>query len=202
MKIFQPSKLFRLIYPGLYREPQREPTVYLTFDDGPCPDTTPTILEILKRHNVRATFFCVGHNAECYPQLLNSILTEGHHVGNHTMQHDDGWKTPLPLYLASISEADRLIKSRLFRPPHLHLTPCQHREIRRAGYRIVLSDIMCYDWEPQRSPTDIQQTITRYVRNGSIIVLHDSVKASARVLPALDGIICRLKSDGYTFDTL
>lgn len=202
MHIYQPKFILRLLFPAIYRIPQEEPTIYLTFDDGLCPETTPQILETLRLHGVKATFFCVGNNVKNNYQLFEQILNEGHQVGNHTMRHTDAWIIKAEQLIECVTEAAVYIQSKLFRPPHGHLTPRQAYMLRQRGYKIVLWDVICYDWDKKRSPRDIFNSIRHYTRNGSVIVLHDSVKAAPRVIPILDQIIAWLKSKGYKFDTL
>lgn len=168
----------------------------------PCSETTEHILDTLKKHNVKATFFCVGRNVIQNYNLFNRIIDEGHQVGNHTMNHTDAWKQSKDELLESVTEAAIHIQSRLFRPPHGHLTPLQARHLRKRGYRTVLWDVICYDWDKQLNPDRIIRTVQQYTRNGSIILLHDSVKAAPRTLPALDSIISWLKSEGYEFGLL
>jgi len=178
-----------------------ERTVYLTFDDGPCPTTTPQILEILRRYQLKATFFCVGDNVRKYPELFEQIKCEGHHVGNHTMYHLKGFGTSTEDYCNDVAEADAFIHSRLFRPPYGRVKPAQLKEIRK-NYTVVMWDVITRDYNPKLSPEKIVRIVKKYARNGSIIVFHDSKKSSANTLSALPQAIEALLVKGFSFSQL
>jgi peptidoglycan/xylan/chitin deacetylase (PgdA/CDA1 family) len=182
--------------------PTKEKIIYLTFDDGPVPEVTPKVLDILKRHNAKATFFCVGDNIRKYPELYKRLLDEGHNVGNHTMHHSKGFYTNTNDYLNEIDECAALVGNNLFRPPHGLITPRQNAMLKNKGYKIIQWDVITYDWDNNHTTKDILNIIKRYTRNGSIIVMHDSEKAAPRVLEVLEDIIIELKQEGYKLATL
>ena len=200
--MYQPPKILHLLCPAEYRIPTAGREVYLTFDDGPCPETTPTILDILRQHNVKATFFCVGDNIVKHPELFAQIKAEGHQVGNHTMHHSKGFYTNTNDYLNEIDECATLVGNNLFRPPHGLITPRQNAMLKNKGYKIIQWDVITYDWDSDHTPEKILNTIKQYTRNGSIIVMHDSEKAAPRVLEVLEDIIIWLKQEGYKLTTL
>lgn len=200
--MYQPNKILRLLCPAEYRIKSAGHAVYLTFDDGPCPETTPQILDILQRHDVKATFFCVGDNIIQHPELFARIKAEGHQVGNHTMHHSKGFYTNTNDYLNEIDECAALVGNNLFRPPHGLITPRQNSMLRNKGYKIVQWDVITYDWDSKRTPNDILSIVKRYTRSGSIIVLHDSIKSAPRTLQILEDIILWLKTTGYELKTL
>ena len=107
--MYHPPKILRILNPAVYKIKTAEPTVYLTFDDGPCAETTPKILNILEKYNSKATFFCVGDNIHKYPDLFDKIKTKGHQVGNHTMHHSKGFYTNTNDYINEIDECSILI---------------------------------------------------------------------------------------------
>ena len=185
-----------------------QPCVYLTFDDGPIPEVTPTILAILRHYNVKATFFQVGENIHKYPQVAQLVQEEGHQVGNHTYNHLQGLKSTTRDYLANTAcfpNRESLIENRtskLFRPPHGLAKPSQLRALRHQGYRIVLWDVITYDYERQRTAEKIVRTVRRYIRPGSIILFHDSLKSAHCTPAALPQVIEYLLSQGYAFCTL
>ena len=202
MKLYQPNKLLRLLCPAIYQIETNEKVVYLTFDDGPCSNTTKKILEILRRQKVKATFFCVGDNITSQPELFAQIKAEGHQIGNHTMHHSKGFYTNTNDYLNEIDECAALVGNNLFRPPHGLITPRQNAMLKNKGYKIIQWDVITYDWDNNHTTKDILNIIKRYTRNGSIIVMHDSEKAAPRILEVLEDIIIELKQEGYKLATL
>jgi peptidoglycan/xylan/chitin deacetylase (PgdA/CDA1 family) len=188
--------------PAVYRIPTVEREVYLTFDDGPCIETTPIIIDILRKHNVKATFFCVGDNILKHPELFAQIKAEGHQVGNHTMHHSKGFYTNTNDYINEIDECAALIGNNLFRPPHGLITPRQNAMLRNKRYKIIQWDVITYDWDKRHSADRVFEVIKRYSRPGSIIVMHDSQKAAARTLEILEDSIIWLKQQGYILKTL
>ncbi len=193
MLIERPPLLYRLLFPeALWRlNRRRRRVVYLTFDDGPIPEQTPWVLDILDRYGVKATFFMVGDN----------VRRRGHSVGNHTMHHLQGMKVATDRYLADVAEADALIDSTLFRPPHGIMRWKQSRAL-RARYNIIMYDLVTRDYSAKLSPDEVVANVRRYARNGSIIVFHDSLKAAPNMRPALPQAIEWLLSQGYEFEPL
>ena len=200
--MYQPNKILKLLCPAEYRIKSAGHAVYLTFDDGPCPETTPEILKILQKHNAKATFFCVGDNILKHPELFTQIKAEDHQVANHTMHHSKGFYTNTNDYLNEIDECAALIGNNLFRPPHGLITPRQNSMLRNKNYKIIQWDVITYDWDHKHTPKDILNIIKRYTRPGSIIVLHDSLKTAPRTLKILENIIIWLKTEGYELKTL
>lgn len=202
MLIEQPPRIYRWFFPGTYWRipaPQGEPkSVYLTFDDGPIPEMTPWILETLNKYKIKATFFCVGENVKQYPALYNSLLENGHLVGNHTFNHIQGIKYQSKKYIRNIAEAAKYIESDWFRPPHGHMRFPQLFRLRKL-FRIMMWDVVTRDYSPYITANDVLNNIKRYTRNGSIIVFHDSLKASGRIEEALPKAIEWLLQEGYQF---
>lgn len=203
MLIERPPSLYRLLFPeALWRLKRKgRRVVYLTFDDGPIPEVTPWVLDELDRHGVKATFFLVGDNVRRHPELLEEIKRRGHSYGNHTMHHLQGLKSSRLGYMRDITEADALIDSPLFRPPHGLLWGGQAKAIKRK-YNLVMYDLITRDYSRKLSPEQVYANVRRYVRNGSIIVFHDSLKAEANMKYALPRAIRWLKKQGYEFDVL
>ena len=203
MLIERPPLLYRLLFPeALWRlNRRRRRVVYLTFDDGPIPEQTPWVIDILDRYGVKATFFMVGDNVRRHPGLLEEVRRRGHSVGNHTMHHLQGMKVATDRYLADVAEADALIDSTLFRPPHGIMRWKQSRAL-RARYNIIMYDLVTRDYSAKLSPDEVVANVRRYARNGSIIVFHDSLKAAPNMRPALPQAIEWLLSQGYEFEPL
>lgn len=202
MTLYQPPKILKLLSPATYQIPTTEREIYLTFDDGPCAETTHIILEILRKHNTKATFFCVGDNIINHPELFAQIKAEGHQVANHTMHHSKGFYTNTNDYINEIDECAALVGNNLFRPPHGLITPRQNAMLRNKGYKIIQWDVITYDWDTKHTTNDILNIIKQYTRPGSIIAMHDSIKAAPRTLQVLDNIITWLKSQNYKIKTL
>lgn len=200
MFIEQPPLLYRLLFPeAIWRiKRHRRKVVYLTFDDGPIPEVTPWVLDLLDQHDVKATFFVVGDNVRRHPELLEQIRQRGHSWGNHTMHHLQGFKVTSRRYLRDISEADRLVRSPLYRPPHGLMRWAQARVL-KEHYNIIMHDVVSRDYSNKLSPAEVIENIKRYTRNGSIIVFHDSLKAERNMRAALPEAIRWIKSQGYEF---
>ena len=204
MLIEQPPHLYRMLFPNAVwriEDPARK-TVYLTFDDGPIPEVTPWVLDLLDGYGVKATFFCVGDNVRKYPEVYRQVIEKGHHTGNHTFHHLQGWKHSLGKFLDNARQAKELIDSPLFRPPHGHLGMNQCRKLQDAGYRIIMWDVVTRDYSPHMTPNGVLNVVKNYTRNGSIIVFHDSLKSEVNMKGALPRAIEWLQQNGYEFKTI
>lgn len=193
--------LFRWIYPSLeWKGNAANKTIYLTFDDGPHPVATPFVLDLLKQHNIKATFFCIGKNVQRYPQIYQRILAEGHQTGNHTQDHRNGWKTSREDYLENIFTATQYIDASLFRPPYGRITRAQIKAVQQQfAYRIIMWDVLSGDFDTQLQPEKCWHQVKKAVRPGSIIVFHDSEKAWPRMQYALPKTIDHFLAQGYQF---
>lgn len=200
MLIEQPPLLYRLLFPeAVWRIKRRgRKAVYLTFDDGPVPEVTPWVLDVLDRMGVKATFFMVGDNVRRHPELLEEVRRRGHSYGNHTMHHLQGMKVRGVTYLRDIREADGLIDSCLFRPPHGIMRWGQARAIKRH-FNIVMYDLVTRDYNNRLTPEQVLNNVKRYARTGSIIVFHDSLKAWKNMHQVLPDAIRWLQNQGYEF---
>jgi len=202
MFIEQLPKVVRCIYKGvLWRKDPLEKKIYLTFDDGPIPEVTPWVLDVLDTYGIKATFFCVGENVVRYPELYRAIVERGHRTGNHTYNHVRGLLRNTKAYLANIELARKYIDSDLFRPPHGDMKWIQLRKLRKQ-YQVVQWDVISRDYNPELKPEEVLEIVKRYARNGSIIVFHDSIKAERNMKYAMPKAIDFLKAQGFAFDTL
>ncbi|MCS6935559.1 MAG: polysaccharide deacetylase family protein [Chitinophagales bacterium] len=205
----QPPALLRWIFKDcLWRVATDDKILHLTFDDGPQPGITDYVLDLLKEHNARATFFCIGSHITANPLLYKRIINEGHTAGNHTQHHLNGWSTSSPVYYndikactATMHKHGALPREALFRPPYGKLTFGQYLHIRRS-YRIVMWDVICYDFLPAVSGEEVLRYVLRYSRNGSIVVMHDSHKAAEKVRYALPRLLRHFTDKGYKFAAL
>jgi len=189
--------LFRRIFPSKrWHFSSSENNIYLTFDDGPIPEVTPWVLELLKENNLKATFFCIGDNVRKHPQIFQQIIDAGHRVGNHTMHHLNGWKTSTENYLANIKEAKTYISSSLFRPPYGKLSRSQTRKINKE-FNIIMWSHLTYDFDATADMDVSFKKITNTLKPGSIIVFHDSLKAEKQLKIILPKMIDWMKNNNF-----
>jgi peptidoglycan/xylan/chitin deacetylase (PgdA/CDA1 family) len=195
----------RRMYSGLvWRVPVREKVLYLSFDDGPQPEATSFVLDLLKQYGARATFFCIGKNVQEYPLLYKRILLEGHRVGNHTQHHLNGWKVSDKEYLEDVHAAARSIDSHLFRPPYGRVGLFQSSLLRGAPlhYKIIMWEVLSADFDGRLSAEECARNVIRHARPGSIVVFHDSEKAWGRLRGALPVVLEHFSGLGYRFEGL
>lgn len=177
---------------------RNEHSVYLTFDDGPIPESTPFILKTLRDFDAHATFFMVGDNVRKHPDLYRQIVAEGHQVGNHTYHHLGGFKHFAKTYIDDTERANDLIGAHLFRPPHGCMSHAEYLWLKRS-YRIVMWDLVTRDYSKWLTADDVFDNVRRYARNGSIITFHDSLKSIDKLHTALPRSLQWLKDEGYEF---
>lgn len=181
--------------------PTQEKVMYLTFDDGPIPEVTPEVLDILKTHKAKATFFCVGTNAEQHPEILERLAVEGHSIGNHTFSHANGWNSSQFAYLRDYQRCQEILGTSLFRPPYGRIKRQQVQALKRKT-RIIMWDVLSGDWDAKVSPEQCLQNVTKHAKAGSIIVFHDSLKARSNVLYALPRFLAHFGAQGYRFESI
>ena len=199
MFIEQPAKWLRWLFPkAIWRMDPTEKAVYLTFDDGPIPEATPFILDTLREHGIKATFFMVGDDVRKYPELFERIKAEGHQVGNHTFNHLGAFKHWTLTYIMNTKKANDLIGAHLFRPPHGLMRWSEYYWLRKK-YKIVMWDLVTRDYSKWLTAEEVLDNVKRYARNGSIITFHDSLKSIEKLRTALPASIQWLKQEGYAF---
>jgi len=206
------SPLFvRLLFKNfLWKVNTDEKTIYLTFDDGPTPKITDWVLDQLNKFNAKATFFCIGKNIEAYPEIFKRVLKEGHTIGNHTLTHVKGWQSKKSAYINNVLEAQSIIdihsenniKDRQFRPPYGKITFAQAKALRKLNYNIVMWHVVAYDWDKSILPENCLKNIVDNAIPGSIVVLHDSIKAFPNLEIILPQALKYFSELGYQFKAL
>jgi len=194
------------------RRQTNEKVMYLTFDDGPLPNITEFVLDELQKYDAKATFFCIGSNVEKHPDVFKKLVLQGHSIGNHTQRHLIGWETPNDVYLADILEAEKAINSQisdsittpvnLFRPPYGKISKQQGKILKERGYNIIMWDVIAKDWLESIKPKQCLQNIIKNAKNGSIVVLHDSIKASRNVHYVLPRLLEHFSKKGFKFEAI
>lgn len=196
--LYQFPTWLQSLYRGVvWRKDTSSKVVYITFDDGPIPECTPEVLRILSHYGVKATFFMVAENAERHPELLERVRAAGHTIGNHTYHHMRGCKSCTHEYVADAKRGAEILQTNLFRPPHGRMRWSQKKALLEAGYTIYLWDVLTHDYNARYSVEQMLSVVKRYTRNGSIIVLHDSLKSKDRMLKLLPMMIEWLQAEGY-----
>ncbi len=194
-------KLIQRLYPErIWAFSRSSNSVYLTFDDGPIPEVTPWVLDELKKHNAKATFFCIGENVQKHPEIFKRIITEGHAVGNHTFNHLMGTKTETSTYIENILLAEALIDSKLFRPPYGKISSKQAKILQQKGFKIVMWDIISYDFDANICEEECLQNVLKNTKPGSVVVFHDSLKAEKNLRFVLPKVLEFIKSQQLTCD--
>lgn len=194
--------LIKKIYPELvWHVPTSKRKIYLTFDDGPIPEVTPFVLQQLKTFNAKATFFCVGDNVEKNSGIYNDIINAGHATGNHTHQHLNGWFTKNQTYIDSVSQCSNFVTSNLFRPPYGRMTRKQIKAL-SPFYKIIMWDVLSCDYDKDVSQEKVLQNVLKNTAAGSIIVMHDSLKAKENLQFALPKILEHYTKAGFVFEKL
>lgn len=178
-----------------------EKVIYLTFDDGPHETATSFVLNILKKHNAKATFFCIGKNVQLHPEIYERIINEGHSVGNHTFNHLNGWKVNDENYLSDIKNASAVIQSKLFRPPYGRIKKSQVK-ILQPNYNIIMWSVLSGDFDVNLSPQKCLNNVIKNTAKGSIVVFHDSAKAMERLAFALPKTLEYFSEKGYVFKSI
>ncbi|HVM87884.1 MAG TPA: polysaccharide deacetylase family protein [Puia sp.] len=195
--------LLKKIYSScIWDIPSNEKKIYLSFDDGPHPEATTFALDELKKHGAKATFFCIGKNVAEYPGIYKRILEEGHRAGNHTHNHLNGWKTSDDMYFRNIGEAKKYIDSNLFRPPYGRIKNFQVAYLQKAGFKIIMWDVLSADFDENLSGQHCSRNIIKNAGRNSIIVFHDSQKAFDRMKIALPETLRFFKEKEYSFEVI
>lgn len=196
---------FPLFGDSIHRVDTRERVVALTFDDGPHPRHTPRMLDLLDRHQVKATFFMMGRNVERHPDVVLQVLARGHEVGNHSYSH------PRLVFMApgrvrhEISRTDALLRSLgvtgdiHFSPPHGSKFVVLPYVLTQMGKLSVLSDVDVEEWKRPPAAVMVRSALEQ-VRPGSVMQFHDPL--GEETLKAVDQVVTRLLAQGYRFERI
>jgi len=206
LKVKTPWLVKKTFRSYVWNIPSKEKVIYLTFDDGPTPEITEKVLDILAQYEAKATFFCVGKNVAANPIIYQRIINEDHAIGNHTYNHLKGWKNDNATYINDIEKTQEVLNSKLttynsklFRPPYGKLKPSQGKALQKRAYKIILWDVLARDWDNTISKESVLNNIINNTENGSIVVLHDSIKASKNMLYALPKTLEYFSKKGFIF---
>lgn len=202
-----PSIFMRFFSEYIWRFSLEKKEIYLTFDDGPTPEITEFVLDELKKYNAKATFFCIGKNIKNHSKIFNDIILDGHAIGNHTNNHLNGWKTEKETYLNNIIKCDNTIKQfskttiteKLFRPPYGKIRKSEAKEILKNGYKIIMWTVLSADFDTTISKEKCLNNVLKNTKKGSIIVFHDSVKASEKLRFVLPKVLDYYAKKGFKF---
>jgi len=202
MYLVKTPHFIQTLFPNfVWKMSPKEKTIYLTFDDGPVPEVTPWVLDVLEAYNAKATFFCVGENVKKNPSILTDIIDKGHAVGSHTFNHLNGWSTDNIKYYHNVRRGAFEVKSELFRPPYGRLMPQQAMFLQRH-YNIVMWDVLSGDFDPMISKETCLNNVISNASEGSIVVFHDSQKASEKLQYALPKALEHFAAEGYNFKAI
>jgi len=185
--------------------------VYLTFDDGPTLKVTEFVLDTLKAYNAKATFFCIGKNIENHPEIFKKIINRGHTVGNHSQNHLNGWKVNTDLYIKNVEKCQDVLDNlqtqnsklkKLFRPPYGKIKKSQAKTLLSKGYKIIMWTILSGDFDLKTAKEKCLKNVINNTTKGSIVVLHDSVKAYSHLKYTLPKVLDYFTEKGYVFKAL
>lgn len=217
-------KFIQRIFPErVWAFPNHKKEVYLTFDDGPISEVTPWVLSVLKKHQAKATFFCIGENIKKYPEIFQQLISEGHSFGNHTFNHLNGWKSITKKYIENCVAFEDILRyalndnlnsnhkpkpsnpnfalltqnSKLFRPPYGRISSKQAKTLQQKEYKIIMWDVLSADFDQNISEEKCLKNVISNLQNGSIIVFHDSLKAEKKIRFVLPRVLEYLDENGY-----
>jgi peptidoglycan/xylan/chitin deacetylase (PgdA/CDA1 family) len=196
-----PPKFIRSIFSSvLWNIHTEEKVLYLTFDDGPNPKTTPWIVDELKKYNAFGTFFCVGENMKKYPDMIKLLNQNKHTVSSHGYYHINGWFSNTKKYVDNCLKGVELTNNNLFRPPHGKLKLSQYYKLKNK-VKLVLWDVLSYDFNAS-SANDCVNNIITHSKKGSIIVFHENEKSENTMKESLSQILLHYSKKGFVFKNI
>ena len=204
MRFYKNPKWFRRIFPDAIWDFSfnKDKVLYLTFDDGPDPETTPNLLKLLASYDAKATFFCSASNAQDHPELIRQIIAEGHQIGNHGLHHLNGWQSSKEEYLKDVTDSQKIIDSNLFRPPYGKLKPGQFKAIKAMGLKVVFWSVMSYDFDESQSSEQMTSKMKQLCEAGDIVVFHDKKPCQKKLMESLPHLLEFWTKEGYQFRSL
>lgn len=203
MHIYRIPRIFPLLFPKWkWSGNSGEKAVYITFDDGPHPVITPWVIEKLTEFNACATFFCVGENAQKFPEIVKMIEENGHKTGNHTYNHLKGWEKSDDIYVQNVKKASANLPGNLFRPPYGRIRLSQAKKLQQLGYNIIMWSLLSCDYDPKLNRGKSLHKLIKHTKNGSIVVFHDSEKAFENLKFLLPAYLEFLKNKGFEMRAL
>lgn len=203
----------RALYPNfLWRIPTKEKEIFLTFDDGPIPEITEFVLEELNKYQAKATFFCIGENIKKHPNIFQKLVSQQHTIGNHTFNHLKGWDTEDDIYVDNFKKCEReilqqiptlksTIQNPLFRPPFGRIKRSQATEILKS-HKIVMWDVLTGDYDQNLSKERVLSKTLQHTVQGSMVLFHDSIKASKNMMYALPIVLEHFSERGFSFKSV
>jgi len=197
--LFVPPKIIHKIFPNTIWESKKDKILF-SFDDGPNLETTRIILDKLNEHSIKAIFFCVGENVERYPDLVKKIINEGHLIGNHTHTHKNinFFNRNVNENITQCSQAvERVakIEPKYFRPPHGSVGLRTEKLVNQNGLKNVMWSLLTYDYK--NDIKIVKFAVDKYLKENSILVLHDSNKSKHIITETIDFIVDKIKTKGY-----
>jgi peptidoglycan/xylan/chitin deacetylase (PgdA/CDA1 family) len=209
MLINELSKVLKFFFPKLIWKNNHlatEKIIYLTFDDGPTPEVTQNVLELLRKYEAKATFFCIGKNIESNQNLAKQILLEGHKIGNHTMNHVNAWQVSTQDYYNEYVACENAINnlgtnSIGFRPPYGRISYFINKKLVEYT-KIYMWTFISGDYNKNNNPERIIKSAKKSFQHGSIFIFHDSYKAFPILSKILEPILEYGAQNNFLFKTL
>ena len=207
----------RLFSKYIWRFSLEKKEIYLTFDDGPTPEITNFVLDELNKYSAKATFFCIGKNITNHPEIFKRIISDKHAIGNHTQNHLNGWQTSNEVYIENVLDCENVISTEMekstsskfktqntkfYRPPYGKIKTAQAKEILKKGYKIIMWDVLSADFDTSISNKKCLENVLKNAKNGSIIVFHDSVKATEKLRFVLPKVLEEFSKKGFVFKAI
>lgn len=197
-----PEVIIKSLPSFVWRGPADDHQIYITFDDGPHPVTTPFLLKVAQKYGIKYTFFCLGSQIKQYPDLYQAIIDEGHSVGSHGYEHFNGLYTTTKAYIDNAIKPKMEVSTNLFRPPYGRLRPAQLAQLRKYGYKIIMWTVMPGDFDPKVTTALIGKRILNHLEPGSIIVLHENEKSKDKIIEGMDQYVEEILGLGYNLLSL